>query len=127
MHWRHMTYFPDLTQYVYWSPEDMYENVLTVGWLDIEHEFPTGKVDRSLLDKLLIVTNRERTNLTRGAHFCPWCALEKWGGTEPPTFKDLRGVPGSSAEVWILGKNGIIYAAPKLLHHYIEIHDYLPP
>jgi hypothetical protein len=32
-----------------------------------------------------------------------------------------------SDEIWVPGENGRIYAAPSLIVHYVEEHNYLPP
>ncbi len=49
--------------------------------------------------------------LTRGWHFCPFCG-----------DADARG----SAEIRIQG-NGVVYAAPTLIAHYVAVHRYAPP
>jgi hypothetical protein len=52
-------------------------------------------------------------NLTVGHHscpFCPACQPAAWGSGE------IR-VPG----------NGKVYAAPVLVHHYVDAHGYRPP
>jgi hypothetical protein len=50
---------------------------------------------------------------TRGRYECDFCT-----GKEKP---------GSSAEVRVPGKNGRVYAAPHMIHHYVVAHGYLPP
>ncbi|MGW3211106.1 DUF7919 family protein [Streptomyces parvus] len=54
----------------------------------------------------------------RGHHLCPWCASR--------LFPRSPEGPQGSAEVRVMG-NGVAYAAPGLVAHYVEAHDYLPP
>lgn len=40
---------------------------------------------------------------------------------------DEESVMLGSAEIWVPGREGCIYAAPTLIVHYVEAHEYLPP
>ncbi|MCX4824617.1 hypothetical protein OG883_33135 [Streptomyces sp. NBC_01142] len=64
------------------------------------------------------MTRAHRAQQTRGYHFCPWCPARRVGAR-------VDG-PRGSAEIRVEG-NGVAYAAPELIAHYVEVHDYLPP
>jgi len=129
-----MAYFPDLSPYAY--GRDAHPGVVHVGWLDGEHSFGTGPVNSTLINKmkLLATTPTERY---RGRHLCEVCI-------QPPdvakTFVPDRGRlidPTCSWARWAesrlsngeirVSRNGVVFAAPILIVHYIEEHGYLPP
>jgi len=101
-------YFADLTSYEYLKRNE--PATLNVGWLDAEHEFSKGKVPDTVIEHLKLLAKKP-TNQTRGFHLCPFCEI---GAT-------------SSAEIRVNGRNGKLYAAPVLICHYIEAHNYQPP
>ena len=61
----------------------------------------------------------------RGFHLCELChgsppdAALHWRGGE----KILLG----SAEIRVFGLNGVVYAAPNMIYHYVLTHRYCPP
>ncbi len=121
-----MTYFEDLSPYIYHSA-GADKNVVNIGWLSIENKFPTGMVDKEILDKLKILVAGP-INLFRGSHDCEFCPpriYEKVGGQL--VGKTVHDCPGGNGEVRVKSNNGIIYVAPTLIFHYIEVHNYLPP
>lgn len=64
------------------------------------------------------MSDTHRAQQARGYHWCPWCA---------PSFAGLLGdCPRGSAEIRVTG-DGLAYAAPKLIAHYVESRNYLPP
>jgi len=83
----------------------------SVGWLDKDHTFETGDVDSDIIDKL---ESMESSVQHMGHHNCPFCG----GG-----FDSAR----SSNEIWVVSKEGKIYACPRMIIHYIRDHKYLPP
>lgn len=114
-------HFNDLTPYVYLTPKRRpLPSVLNVGWLDRWHLTTKGAVDSAIVEKLLALTDHDgtRVNQTRGLHDCPWCKQ---------IIKLADGSPLGSAEIWVPGENGIVYAAPTLVTHYITEHEYQPP
>jgi hypothetical protein len=115
-------YFQDLSPYTYLNREPD-PNLLTVGWLDAEHEFPKGKVPESLLMKVLALCFNP-INPTRGIHPSPFVQNSPLG--YPVEYKGKRMGLGS-AEIRVLGNNGKTYAAPNLIYHYIKDCGYLPP
>lgn len=116
-----MTYYPDLSPYEYLDSD---EEMLNVGWLDAAHVFPRGPVAPDFVDALLRL-NKDPENQTRGSHWCEFC--------EGP-FKDVPNPYRSSgvasmgtAEIHAVGADGVRYAAPTLVIHYVIEHEYQPP
>ena len=117
-----MAHFLDLTPYVYGpSCASAEERVVNVGWLAEADNFRRGKFGGRLLEKLLRLCNRQ-VNITRGLHRCPFC------GKSPIRipFGENEILLGS-AEIRVWGSDGIVFAAPTLIYHYIRDHDYMPP
>ena len=108
-----MTYFPDLSPYVYGGPSRCGDyDVFSIGWLDGDHEFSKGEFNPERLSKIkIILESQSPINLTFGVHICELCGNEAGNGEyhsyNPNTNK--------------------IYAAPTLIVHYIEEHQYAPP
>src|SRR5262249_47547463 len=125
-------FYPDLSSYQHLSLNPCEEllfpynpgrqTVLNVGWLDKEHPFPKGELPISTVESILELCFWP-VNVFRGCHFCNLCYYD-----EPPLI-EWRGKKArlGSAEIWILGENGVVYASPDLIHHYIRHHSYLPP
>ncbi|MFC8263325.1 hypothetical protein ACFUNF_38405 [Streptomyces sp. NPDC057291] len=89
-----------------------------MGWLDRGKKYSQGAPPPSLVEALKRMTRTHRAQQTRGFHFCPWCASRlSYGGPDGPE---------GSAEIRVMGR-GVVYAAPELIAHYVEAHDYLPP
>ncbi len=112
-----MTYYADLTKYEYF-PSSV--PALNVGWLERPHEFPTGRVSKSKVKKLLAYYDYP-VNQTRGFHTRTICR-----GKDRRSSEFLSGIVGS-AEIWVLANDGQVFACPKLIAHYIVDHSYLPP
>lgn len=98
-----------------------------MGWLDSAHAFPTGTTPDGFLEVLKQWKVRASANQMRGWHDCPFCQEAPWEEQHP--FTTLHGdrLLIGSDEIWIPGENGVIYAAPSLVIHYVEAHSYLPP
>ncbi|HRI66634.1 MAG TPA: hypothetical protein PK156_20435 [Polyangium sp.] len=133
-----MTYFPDLAPYRYgfgpavwnqngppsldprdlyswmWAPDDGGFDLpeLTIGWLEPPHEYPCGELNTSLVEKLDKLCRGTRYHVTRGFHPCGICG----NASDGLGSKELR----------ILG-DGVIYAAPNKIAHYVAVHRYAPP
>lgn len=105
-----MTYFADLTPYAYFPAHAAGE--INVGWLDTSYPFPTGVTSPDFRVHLTRLCATQMAMLTRGFHCCPFCP---------------ERVANGSAEIRVVGPSGTIYAAPQLIGHYVEVHDYLPP
>jgi hypothetical protein len=115
-------YFPDLSPYTYLNREPN-PNLVTIGWLDAEHDFPKGNVTADLLEKILALCFKP-VNPTRGIHQSPFIPPNLYG--YPVEYKGKRMGLGS-AEIRVPGKDGKSYAAPNLIYHYIKDCGYLPP
>ncbi len=114
-----MSYFADLTPYTYTMTIE--GTVLNVGWLDSRHPFPRGDTTAEFRHALHRLCQRP-VLLTRGAHHCQFCPQEDmrvW----PPTHPERVG----NGEIRVKGADGIWYAAPTMVNHYVVEHQYLPP
>jgi len=107
--------------------------VVHVGWLDNVHPYPKGTVDPRLIDKMRLLICQP-VELYRGVHICELCTersnlLKK---TLPnkvvldPEWARWADQRSSNGEIRV-SENGIVFAAPVLIVHYIEAHGYLPP
>ena len=104
-----MSYYADLTPYNYFAYT---EKELNVGWLSKDHDFTIGEIPEGFLEKLKVYAEREhRMHQTRGWHDCHFCEENHHGSNE------LR----------VVGSDGMVYASPALIIHYVEAHKYLPP
>ena len=133
-----MTYFPDLSPYTYLcDTTDINDaeklsatKIVNVGWLERKKPFPTGEAgwpDQTFLDLLALFEEEQyRVNCTRGWHFCDFCEglREEFKQDWAKCF--LEGKICHD-EIRVLGSDGIIYAAPAMLRHYIVTHQYRPP
>lgn len=114
-----MTYYSDLSPYVYSKVET---STVNVGWLDSSHPFPTGKVTDEFLARLWLYCAKP-VHPAKGFHECPFCV---------PPLVPIEATRGKetlllgAAEIRVLGSNKK-YAAPNLVYHYIVEHEYLPP
>lgn len=106
--------------------------VLAAGWLD-GRDFPTGAVDPEWLVRLVAVALRCAAAPTRGLHACPMCARagRDFDREMLPAVRFPDPVRGSwalgSAELWVPGADGEVWAAPDLIVHYVAAHGYRPP
>lgn len=112
-----MAYFEDLTPYRYFNRTSKLL-VLNVGWLAADHQFarwPIDEVDSRKVRFFYYLSKhaQTRTMRTRGWHTCPFC-------------KEPKGAASGSAEVRV-EHDGVVYAAPELIVHYVLAHDYMPP
>jgi hypothetical protein len=110
-----MAYFADLTPYTYSRPEEERRGTVNIGWLEPGYPFSTGTTREPFQIKLNQLCHR-RLKQTRGFQTCGFCA-----GPE-----NLLVWPGSSFEMRV-ARDGTVYAAPSLVHHYVATHGYRPP
>lgn len=132
-----MAYFPDLAPYAYGNRA--HPDVVHIGWLDGVHPFTKGRVPSRLIEKMRLLATKP-VALYRGRHLCELCAAPS---DVVKTFKSFvpNGVKlidpncswakwaeprQSNGEIRVSGE-GVIFAAPILVVHYIEEHGYLPP
>ncbi|MBN1966083.1 MAG: hypothetical protein JW910_15645 [Anaerolineae bacterium] len=107
-----MTHYPDLSLYEYAAHEP---GTVTIGWLEAGHAFPTGPTPPEFRARLRAFYTHP-VHVMRGFQPCGWCGFGGMGD-------DL---PQGSGEIRVVGPE-YIYAAPTMLLHYVEAHDYLPP
>lgn len=110
-----MSYYEDLTPYNYHHHS---VKELNVGWLEKEHEFNTGDVPDGFIDRLKTISENQVFQ-TRGFQLCHFCK-------EQIVDSKIKCAT-SSCEIRVIGKDGIVYASPQMIVHYIEEHKYLPP
>lgn len=116
-----MSYYEDLSCYSYHKLESG-ANTWNVGWLDKHHPFPQRTGARGLLP-ILKEFCRTPVFQTRGLHFCEFCVDQT---LVEMNIGDKVFYLGSS-EIRVFGPGLNVYAAPNLVYHYIEAHNYLPP
>ena len=102
-------FYEDLSPYRYSATPTGLPGVVNVGWLSSRAAYARGSVAHELTRKLVEFL-RAPIFLTRGHHRCDFCARSVGNG-----------------ELWLWIDNGPVYAAPSLVSHYIEMHEYLPP
>ena len=117
-----MTTYADLSPYEYWQIVTGWEEpsvmTLNVGWLSGVDPPQEGILLDGVLEELVEVCVNPLF-LTRGSHLCGFCARQSDGETDTI----VRG----NGEIRIVGTDGVRYAAPTLIAHYVESHNYIPP
>ena len=108
-----MSWFPDLGTT---TQVDSGEHVRAVGWLSAQQPFPVGAVPAGILDRLWQFAGKSDDSIdalgwgiAMGLHDCELCN----GCSGTRNF----GVPSSE----------LLFVAPQMLPHYVEVHRYLPP
>lgn len=117
-----MAFFRDLSPYAY-ALDVSNPQLLNIGWLDIQHPFPQGPVDEDVVERLwgyCHILVRE----FRGLHDCDFCIDAPWPTVANRSHEKLTL---GSAELRIPGQDGIVYAAPNMIYHYVTVHHYQPP
>jgi hypothetical protein len=85
-------------------------SVRAVGWLSAEHEFTKGTVAVAALDALRVLVREGYCPVAlAGLHTCELCSRERGSGNLLVPTGDL------------------LYAAPAMIVHYVEAHEYAPP
>ena len=118
-----MAHFPDLSPYSY-RPPAVRPGTQNIGWIERTHPFDQGPVSETFLKKLWQYC-RVPVVQTRGLHFCDLCDMPQ--GNVPVMDFDGQTLEFGSAEIRVVGANGVIYAAPNLIFHYVRDHAYKPP
>ena len=98
-------WFDDLKPCTYF-PVDV--ELVAVGWLERDMPYPTGEVDRAVYDALVEMRkNPWQALVCCGFHSCDLCRFEG----------EARGCSNL-----LIPADGILYAAPELIVHYINAH-----
>ncbi|MGW2058634.1 DUF7919 family protein [Streptomyces sp. NPDC001840] len=116
-----MTYFPDLSRYVY---DESAEEMLNIGWLGAGYEYRRGIVADCVIEALRILLLSVE-NQTRGYHQCEFCGVLA-PRVEVRADGKLEKSLGS-AEIHVVGRGGVFYSAPDMILHYVLSHEYCPP
>lgn len=117
-----MATYPDLSPYEYMESDI---RMVNIGWLGRESSYPTGPIDGKYRMELLRRA-ADPANLMRGMHDCEFCDEEspiEIGGVEDIPDQVWLG----NGEIHVTGDDGVVYAAPTLIVHYIDRHGYSPP
>jgi len=117
-----MAFFEDLSVYEYFHARYFRPGTKNVGWLGLGHEFNTAEPDEELLNVLWNVCKVSVVQ-TRGLHDCEFCPF----GTSRHAERNGEGLLLGSSEIRVFSREGMIYAAPTLIYHYVKSHKYRPP
>lgn len=119
-----MTYFADGSPYTY-RPE-FEDGSVNIGWLDESIAYPKGDVPLNAVERLIDLC-RDSINRTRGWHVCNLCPPA--GPIPSPTMTSSSSgdFPVGFGEIRVEGGDGVRYAAPDMIAHYIIEHHYRPP
>lgn len=90
------------------------DRVRAIGWLDVDHPFPIGRVEPRFLEQLrfhVADPGRWLAAVSAGVHPC-----------------DLGGCAGPAGSQYVvIPSRHFVYVAPDLVVHYVERHEYAPP
>lgn len=113
-------FLKDLGEYKY-NNRFVLPGVQSVGWLVVGAPFRTGTLPSEVVEKLKWLAALRPVNQMRGFHRCELCTRAK------PQI-EVEGVVRvlGSAEIWVPG-HVELFAAPDLIIHYIQDHQYMPP
>jgi len=115
-------YYPDLSPYPDESSEEGHPT-LSIGWLSAKRPYNRGEVSASFAERLWIFCCNPFF-YTLGYHNCPFCQGTSFG-ILAQCGKEERRL--GSAEIRVIGRGGVVYAAPDLIYHYVVEHHYCPP
>jgi hypothetical protein len=124
-----MTSFADLTFFRYTESKWAFANgfpyvLLNVGWLGDAVPKPHRKLEESEIKSILYNLSQYMmfsVNLYRGTHSCEIC------GFSPDRGEKSGMNRGGNGELFIPGRNNLVYVAPTMIYHYVEHDGYVPP
>jgi hypothetical protein len=108
----------DLTPYRYQTDRPM----VNVGWIGDESQFAVGVTAAELADPLLDICVHNVVHRVRHYRPCSQCGAWPIRASFPNGTHEL-----GDAEIRIEGEDGVVYAAPNEVWHYVVAHDYRPP
>ncbi|MEY9925889.1 hypothetical protein ABH926_000509 [Catenulispora sp. GP43] len=124
-----MTYYPDLAPYDY-LPDTVSAGVelLTVGWLEPGHDFPTAdeEPDPVFWQNLVTFVADHPVAVTRSVHGCRFRHLFE-ADYQYRAVYGTRVLYLGSAEIRVVAADGRQLTAPTLVVHYVRDHGYRPP
>jgi hypothetical protein len=110
-----MSYFPDLARQTMGALGSG-EHVRAIGWLHPDHPYTRGEVPAAFLERLKQFVAQSAASARAlcfgaygGWHTCEFCHQARGSSN--------FGVPADD----------ILYIAPGMIVHYIEVHGYCPP
>ena len=112
-----MAYFEDLSEYRYFGKPE--SGVLNVGWLGEGQPFQACDTSEAFQAALNELCNNNSMRPCGGHHVCEVCPDASW---HDPYFNTL-----GNGEIRVRDTDGIWYAAPRLVVHYVVAHRYCPP
>lgn len=110
-------------------------SLLAVGWLSSQAEYSRGPVDSDFLQKLLtLLVDPWEPARFRGYHDCEFCrypgpkTIHHWRDVGPhqPIGSGCVEIRLGARNLFVPG-GGVVYAAPSLIAHYLDAHEYCPP
>jgi hypothetical protein len=116
-----VAYLPDMSDYNYLA-EFTRPGTKAVGWLEQGHDFHTATPDETMLNALWTFC-KVSVAQTRGVHPCPFCKDQLGAEAE----RDGESLLLGTSEIRVFSQDGLIFAAPTLIYHYISHHHYRPP
>jgi hypothetical protein len=118
-----MAFFPDMSLYSY-HQSGARPRTHNVGWIEANECFPTGTVSDKFLKRLWMFCKIPVVQ-TRGFHVCGLCNM----ATDVVPLLEFEGetLEFGTAEIRVIGMNGLMYASPNLIFHYVRDHGYKPP
>ena len=122
-----MSHFEDLSPLGYFGAE--YSDVLrAIGWLEPGHNYTRGHVEREFFERLCELLQRPWSPVHfMGAQDCGFCRFTGGNPTQLQRKTGLVRIPGHSCLNLFVPGDGVIYASPELIAHYIDAHEYRPP
>jgi hypothetical protein len=100
--------------------------VRAVGWLSNEDNYPRGQVNDEFIYKIMTLCSMP-ANIRRSLHVCSLCRRNFSEYSSYYNYKDNEIICISNADVLVMSSEGIVYASPVQIYHYIRDHNYLPP
>ena len=113
-------YLPDLSP-IQQVPE--WPVLSSVGWLEPPHPYTQGSTSPAFQERLFRFCIHPAF-YTMGIHACPYCTDDS---AQRYTFPDGDYIRFGSVEVWVFDTADRVYAAPGLIYHYVQAHQYCPP
>lgn len=99
---------------------------INVGWLDSPHAFTQADTPCTVVEALLEIVAGPPVNVMRGFHRCTFCPR---GSTDSMISIGHRSGPVflGHSEIRVPSRDGVMFAAPTLIVHYVVEHSYRPP
>jgi hypothetical protein len=116
-----MNYITDLSPCAYFCDS---EKLIAVGWLEKGKPYRTGNVDEAFFARLIeLLIGPWQPGVFGGFHSCDFC---RFSAAPPGVHYEGQFVSTGHANLFVPGE-GVLYAAPSMIAHYIVAHEYAPP